>query len=153
MDLHGIGYSNIRLPNDQNSYIYTYDYRVNTFPEEVFIHEFLHTLERNAHEYGYDRPELHDYAQYGYSEDKTDGLKKWYSDYMNKEIKYGTTQIGLPENIYKCKPTHNSNFKYSVQIEAFKEPSNIIETVQSIINRIQNAFKNKFNKENQSNTI
>ena len=24
MDLHGIGYSNIRLPNDQNSYIYTY---------------------------------------------------------------------------------------------------------------------------------
>lgn len=38
MDLHGIGYSNIRLPNDQNSYIYTYDSRANTFPEEVFIH-------------------------------------------------------------------------------------------------------------------
>lgn len=50
MDLHGIGYSNIRLPNDQNSYIYTYDSRANTFPEEVFIHEFLHSLERTLTE-------------------------------------------------------------------------------------------------------
>ena len=57
MDLHGIGYSNIRLPNDQNSYIYTYDSRANTFPEEVFIHEFLHSLERTLTEYEYDLPQ------------------------------------------------------------------------------------------------
>ena len=38
-------------------YIYKYDSRINAFPEEVFLHEFLHSLERNAQEYGYDRPE------------------------------------------------------------------------------------------------
>ena len=69
MDLHEIGYSNIRLPNDQNSYIYTYDSRVNVFPEEVFIHEFLHSLERISKEYEYDIPELHDYKKYGYTKE------------------------------------------------------------------------------------
>ena len=41
MDYYGIGYSNIRLPNDSNSYIYKYNSRINQFPEEVFLHEFL----------------------------------------------------------------------------------------------------------------
>ena len=66
MDLYGIGYSNIRLPNDSSSYIYTYNSRINTFPEEVFVHEFLHSLERIMQERNYDIPELHDYKKYGY---------------------------------------------------------------------------------------
>ena len=41
-----IGFSNIRLPNDRDSDIYKYS-STNTFPQEVFLHEFLHTLERN----------------------------------------------------------------------------------------------------------
>ena len=45
MDYYGIGFSNIRLPNDSKSYIYKYDSRINAFPEEVFLHEFLHFLE------------------------------------------------------------------------------------------------------------
>ena len=85
MDYYGIGYSNIRLPNDSNSYIYKYNSRINQFPEEVFLHEFLHSLERNAKEYGYDRPELHSYEQYGYKNEQLIGQKKWYTDYMNKE--------------------------------------------------------------------
>ena len=44
MDYYGIGFSNIRLPNDSKSYIYKYDSRINAFPEEVFLHEFLHSL-------------------------------------------------------------------------------------------------------------
>ena len=56
MDYYGIGFSNIRLPNDSKSYIYKYNTQINTFPEEVFLHEFLHSLERNAQEYGYERP-------------------------------------------------------------------------------------------------
>ena len=51
----GKGFSNIRIIPEQ--YIYSNN---NTFPEEVFLHEFLHTLERNAEEYGYSRPALHD---------------------------------------------------------------------------------------------
>ena len=73
MDYYGIGFSNIRLPNDSKSYIYKYDSRINAFPEEVFLHEFLHTLERNAKEYGYERPELHDYEKYGYQNEKIYG--------------------------------------------------------------------------------
>ena len=63
MDYYGIGFSNIRLPNDSKNYIYKYNTLVNTFPEEVFLHEFLHSLERTATEYGYEIPELHDYLQ------------------------------------------------------------------------------------------
>ena len=75
MDLYGIGYSNIRLPNNNSSYIYTYDSRINIFPEEVFVHEFLHSLERNLKERGYDIPELHDNEKYGYKEERLIGLK------------------------------------------------------------------------------
>ena len=90
MDYYGIGFSNIRLPNDSQSYIYKYNSRINQFPEEVFLHEFLHSLERTAKEYGYQRPELHSYEEYGYKNEPLIGQKKWYTDYMNKNIK--TTQ-------------------------------------------------------------
>ena len=141
MDYLGIGYSNIRMPDDRNNIVYQYDYRVNTFPEEVFLHEFLHTLERNAQEYGYDRPELHDYKKYGYSEDYTDGLRKWYADYMNKNINYNGKKIGLPQEIYYHKPIHESNFKYSRDLDAFKEPENIIEILKGIFRRVGKLFE------------
>ena len=127
MDYYGIGFSNIRLPNDSRSYIYKYNSRVNTFPEEVFLHEFLHSLERNAQEYGYDRPELHDYEKYGYENERLEGQKQWYTDYMNKEIKTTEGNVGLPAEIYTLKPAKNSDFDYSYKIEdVFKQPENII---------------------------
>ena len=52
MDLYGIGFSNVRMSNLKNDYTHQYNYRANTFPEEVFLHEFLHTLERNLIESG-----------------------------------------------------------------------------------------------------
>ena len=46
MDLYGIGYSLSRI--NRNGNLYTYKYGItNQVPEEVYIHEFLHTLERN----------------------------------------------------------------------------------------------------------
>ena len=97
MDYYGVGFSNIRLPNDSKSYIYKYNPSINLFPEEVFLHEFLHSLERNAKEYGYERPALHDYEKYGYSIEQLVGQKRWYTDYMNKQIDNNGTKIGLPE--------------------------------------------------------
>ena len=139
MDYYGIGFSNIRLPNDSKSYIYKYNTNINTFPEEVFLHEFLHSLERNAKEYGYERPELHDYEKYGYKNEALIGQKKWYTDYMNNDIKTTSGKIGLPQEIYNLKPAKNSNFEYSYKIEEFKEPSNFIEEIRGII---KNIFKN-----------
>lgn len=142
MDYYGIGFSNIRLPNDSKSYIYKYNQRINTFPEEVFLHEFLHSLERNAKEYGYQRPELHDYQKYGYENEKIIGQKKWYTDYMNKNIKIDSGNIGLPPEIYTLKPAKSSNFEYAYQIkEAFEEPENLIEEIKELINNLVNKFK------------
>lgn len=137
MDYYGIGFSNIRLPNDSRSYIYKYNSRINTFPEEVFLHEFLHSLERNAQEYGYDRPELHDYEKYGYENERLEGQKQWYTDYMNKEIETTEGNIGLPAEIYTLKPAKNSDFDYSYKMEdVFKQPENIIEEIMEIFDNL-----------------
>ena len=117
MDYYGIGFSNIRLPNDSKSYIYKYNSRINTFPEEVLLHEFLHSLERNAKEYGYEIPALHDFEQYGYKNEQLTGQKKWYTDYMNCNISSNGTLIGLPKEIYTLKPAKQSDFKYSYELK------------------------------------
>ncbi len=136
MDYYGIGYSNIRLPNDSKSYTYKYNARINTFPEEVFLHEFLHSLERNAKEYGYEIPELHDYEKYGYENEALIGQKKWYIDYMNRNIMATGGRIGLPPEIYTLKPAKSSNFQYSYKMDkVFKEPENIIEEIREIWQR------------------
>ena len=142
MDYYGIGYSNIRLPNSSKSYIYKYDSRVNTFPEEVFLHEFLHSLERTAEEYGYKIPALHDNEKYGYKNQSLIGLKDWYVAYMSKTIKKSNGNIGLPEEVYKLKPANNLDFKYSYVIDEFHEPQNIIEQVRQLFKNIINNVKN-----------
>lgn len=142
MDYYGIGYSNIRLPNSSKSYIYRYDTRINIFPEEVFLHEFLHSLERTSEEYGYDIPALHDYEKYGYKNQKLTGLKDWYKDYMNKNIKTSNGYIGLPEQVYILKPAKNSDFKYSYKIEEFHEPQNLLEDIKQLFKNVVNNVKN-----------
>lgn len=142
MEYLGIGYSNIRLPDSEKNYAYKYNYKFNTFPEEVYVHEFLHTLERNAKAYGYEVPNLHDYSKYGYKEEKLDGQKKWYTDYMNKNVNDNGNKIGIPEEIYSCRPIHESNFKYSIKVDGLQEPKNIIEVIRSLFNRVFSLFKN-----------
>ncbi|MCI8470550.1 MAG: hypothetical protein HFJ35_03530 [Clostridia bacterium] len=141
MDYYGIGFSNIRLPNDSKSYMYKYSQRINTFPEEVFLHEFLHSLERNAEEYGYERPELHDYQKYDYENEILIGQKKWYTDYMNQNINTTSGKIGLPEEIYTLKPAKSSNFEDSYKMEdVFKEPENMIEEIRELIENLMNKL-------------
>lgn len=139
MEYCGKGFANIRVPSDDNGQ-YKYSGR-NNFPEEVFLHEFLHTLERNSTEYGYQVPELHSNEKHGYQESATDGLRIWYRDYMNKDINDNGSKIGLPEEIYKYKPIQVSNFKYSVNLTYLDEPKNVVEVTKSIIEQITNLFK------------
>lgn len=149
MQYLGIGYSNIRLPDSENNYAYKYHYRINTFPEEVYIHEFLHTLERNAEEYGYEVPALHDYAKYGYREERVEGQKKWYIAYMNQEIEDNGKKIGLPKEVFSYKPTHESNFKYGRQMKVLKEPENFIEVIRSVFDRVSKVFTS-YTEQNQN---
>lgn len=141
MEYRNIGFSNIRLPNSNSNYIYKYDERINIFPEEVYVHEFLHTLERNSLEYGYERPELHDYEKYGYKSQNKTGLKEWYNDYINKNIKSTSKGlVGLPEEIFTKKPTKTTDFKYSKQLDYLQEPQNIIEELNGVYKNILNIF-------------
>ena len=151
MDYYGIGYSNIRLPNSSKSYVYRYDTRVNTFPEEVFLHEFLHSLERTSTEYGYDIPALHDYEKYGYKNQNLTGLRDWYKDYMNSNIKTSNGYIGLPKEVYKYKPAKSLDFNYSYKIDEFHEPQNIIEEIRQLFKNVTNNVKNIKNLQNENN--
>lgn len=143
MQYCGKGFSDIRVSDStlvKNQYKYSSN---NLFPEEVFLHEFLHTLERNSEEYGYEVPALHDSEQYGYKESQKEGLKAWYKDYMNKKIISNQTYIGLPEEIYKYKPIQLSNFTYSNKLDYLDEPKNINEAIKSITSKVVNLFHQK----------
>ena len=142
MDYYGIGYSNIRLPNSSKSYMYKYDSKIYTFPEEVFMHEFLHSLERTAEEYGYTIPALHDYEKYGYKNQDLTGLKYWYKDYINNNIKTSSGYTGLPEKVFTLKPAKNLDFKYSYKIDEFHEPQNIIEQIEQLFKNVIYNLKN-----------
>lgn len=153
MDLNQIGFSNIRLPNDSNNYVYTYHPNINTFPEEVFLHEFLHSLERTLIEYGYEIPALHDDAIYEYEEEKLTGLKNWYKDYMRCNIydEKNNKKIGLDPIVYKLKPVNQNDFEYSIKIDFNNEPDNFFEEIVEIFKTIINSFKNIKNYEGNTN--
>lgn len=146
MDYQDIGFSNIRLPNDEKSYIYKYSINVNLFPEEAFLHEFLHTLERISKENGFDYPVLHDYEKYGYDVESKIGLRTWYMDYMMKNIDYNGTKIGIDSRVYSIKPIHKNAFVYSMQVDLDDDPDNIIEEIRIILETILNTV----NKEEQT---
>ena len=141
MDMFGIGYSNIRINNNSNKYTYKYGI-TNQMPEEVYLHEFLHTLERNNNESGYTTISLHNYEQYGYTNKNVDGLNQWYKDYMQKNIydRLTSSYVGLDDFCYTTQPFNSDNFKYPLEKELYREPQNIIEEIQSVINIL---FKNK----------
>ena len=145
MSHNGMGFSNIRLPNDRNSYTYKYNALRNTFPEEVFLHEFLHTLERNQDSYDYEVPELHDYQVYGYKNEALTGQREWYRDYMQKNVDFNGKNIGLESFIYTAKPVHESDFIYSYDFtnKVYYEPQNVIDDFMFILKRVKNAFSEK----------
>lgn len=140
MDINGIGYSNIRLPNNASSYIYTYNSYINTFPEEVFVHEFLHTLERILKERGYSIPELHDYKKYGYTDERLIGQKNWYRDYMTCNIETSNGKVGLDKIVYTLTPPAESDFKYSFEHDFSNEPGNVIEEIIGLFRNIKKMF-------------
>ena len=82
-----------------------------------------------------------DMKDLNYKNEMLIGQKKWYTDYMNKNIKTNNGNIGLPEEIYNLKPAKASNFQNGTyKIEAFKQPENIIEEIREIIGHIFDKF-------------
>lgn len=138
MDFLGIGFSNIRMPNSSKSNIYKYHEVTNPFPEEVFVHEFLHSLERNSFERNIKRPELHSYEKYGYKQDDNLGLRKWYVDYLNKEILDDDGEkVGLEEEIFHSQKVNSNDFKESKTIKFDMEPENLVEAAKLLFENLK----------------
>lgn len=134
MEYKGIGFSNIRMPTSSKSEKYVYNDKTNQFPEEVFVHEFLHSLEKNSEKYGYSVPALHDYEKYGYYSNSVTGLYDWFKAYMTSTI--GSDNQGLSKQIYKLKPIKESNFKTSTVLDEFEDVTNIFERLKLVIKTI-----------------
>lgn len=142
MDLYGIGFSNIRFAGDSINYVYYHNSRINTFSEEVFMHEFLHTLERTSKEHGYDTVDLHNYKNYGYDDTGVSGLSDWYEDYIRCNIldKETNQYVGLNDEVFKYKPSNENNFRFAIEVKYNEEPSNIIEEIKSLFNLLAEAI-------------
>lgn len=155
MRYDSIGFSNIRMPNDlRNSTMYKYNIKNDTFPEEVFVHEFLHSLERNLTEKGYTFPALHDNEKFGYENQNKTGLKEWYRDYMRCNIDSNVGKTGLDQIVYKTKPIQLSDFKYAQEIKFENVPHNIIDIVSQIISNFKQVMSSNSNSEiNETNYV
>ena len=155
MRYDSIGFSNIRMPNDlRNSTMYKYNIKNDTFPEEVFVHEFLHSLERNLTEKGYTFPALHDNEKFGYENQNKTGLKDWYRDYMRCNIDSNVGKTGLDPIVYKTKPIQLSDFNYAQEIEFENVPHNIIDIVSQIISNFKQVMSSNSNSEiNETNYV
>lgn len=155
MRYDSIGFSNIRMPNDlRNSTMYKYNIKNDTFPEEVFVHEFLHSLERNLTEKGYTFPALHDNEKFGYENQNKTGLKDWYRDYMRCNIDSNVGKTGLNPIVYKTKPIQLSDFNYAQEIEFENVPHNIIDIVSQIISNFKQVMSSNSNSEiNETNYV
>lgn len=141
MRYDSIGFSNIRMPNDlQHSTMYKYDIKNDIFPEEVFVHEFLHSLERNLQERDYVFPALHDNEKFGYKSQNKSGLKDWYRDYMQCNIETTTGKTGLDEFVYTTKPVQTSDFIYGTEIEFEVKPHNFIDAIFQLVENLKNII-------------
>ncbi len=149
MEFLGKGFSNIRITDSQ----YSSDNR-NKYSEETFMHEFLHTLERNSDEYGYPKADLHANEQYGYVSDYYYGLSDWYKDYMNKNINDNEgNYIGLEEEIFYSKPAQIYDFEYSRIMTEYEEPNTPIKYLKSLKNQLVNIIKSTEEESKESEEI
>ncbi len=141
-----VGYSNIRLPktNATGRHMFKYDRLNNTFPEEVFIHEFLHCLERVSRDNELEYVPIHNYSDYGYINEPASKLRKWYKDFLNYSIINNEGNFcGLNQNVYSlANPVDDSNFINSIEVEFDKEPENFIEGTKLLIQTIKFNFSN-----------
>lgn len=146
-----IGYSNIRIPDENNKgrYMVIYNSQTNRFPDEVFIHEFLHYIERVSNELNRPIPVLHNYKDFNYRKVTGLGLKTWYGDYMSHnvdDILHGT-KVGVDKTVYHdAKLSKREFFENPKEIEFDGEPHSIAE----FIDLISRVAKDNYSKIKQN---
>ncbi|MGL5087404.1 MAG: hypothetical protein ACRC68_17085 [Clostridium sp.] len=105
-DANGATYAAVRLFDSDHSLWY-FDPRNAEYPEEVFIHEWLHGVEQTLAQKGYAGPWTHDAEEYGYTTNNRGSWNSWYRDLMQGNITDPATgkKIGITPDLWKIKPT------------------------------------------------
>lgn len=153
MRYDAIGFSNIRMPNDlKHSTMYKYDIRNDIFPEEVFVHEFLHSLERNQLERGFTFPALHDNEKFGYKTQAKSGLRDWYKKYMQCDIDSTIGKTGLDVSVYSTKPVQLSDFQYGTEVEFEVVPHNFVDVILQFADNFKKIIAEKNSTDNMDQT-
>jgi hypothetical protein len=85
---NGAGFSSVKTPLEN------WWWTDATYPEEVFIHEWMHQVLFFHETTGQTNVDLHSEAQYGYV--KVDGTwKEWLSDVMQGTVRSGNGYLGM----------------------------------------------------------
>ena len=129
-----------------------YNSQTNRFPDEVFVHEFLHYIERVSNELNRPIPVLHNYRDYNYRKVGGLGLKTWYGDYMShnvEDILHGT-KVGVDKTVYHdAKLSKREYFENPKEIELDGEPHSIAE----FIDLISRVAKDNYSKIKQNDNF
>ncbi|MFO0793392.1 MAG: hypothetical protein U0586_04940, partial [Candidatus Brocadiaceae bacterium] len=91
---NGAGYAMVQLPINFQAW-------GSTYPEEIIVHEWLHTVEGFYRGFGYAVPSLHDAEKYGYKPDGNGSWHRWYEDYMQNKVWNGTKYVGVPSDAWE----------------------------------------------------
>ena len=59
---------------------------------------------------------------------------------MTCNINSGNEKVGLDEIVYTLTPPAESDFKYSMEVEYYKAPQNVIEEIKGIVTNLKNII-------------
>jgi hypothetical protein len=100
--LDQVGYSFILHADLQSSMPYLRGERENSWIPSIYVHEFLHSIERCANSLNLPVP-LIDGDRFGYPD--VEEYRSWYRDFMHKRLRANGNLLGVDPRIWKLKPS------------------------------------------------
>ena len=107
---NGAGYAFVRFLEGTDTDWYLVPTTDNPYPEEVYVHEWIHQIEGHYNAKGFSVPSADDALKYGYT-DLTEGAGGWYrfyEDILSCNVLDPVTgkRIGVPGTAWADKPSH-----------------------------------------------
>jgi hypothetical protein len=81
---------------------YCYNISQTNWPAGLYVHEFIHSLERYAAKFGYFVPSADGAEKYGY--ENIDHWRNYYTDILNNNVFHDGEYIGVPFEVWSLPP-------------------------------------------------
>ncbi len=104
---NGAGYAFVRFLDEADDPVYwasTPSENV-PYPEETYVHEWIHEIEQHFANMGLIIPSPHDAEKYGYQKHNGNWLYDYYADILGCRIWDGEKYIGVPEYAWEYTPS------------------------------------------------